>query len=302
MIRIVIAVDQRPGPSANLVLVTGERPVLVDTGSASPASDARTRAFLAEHGLAPGDLAWVALTHFHVDHAGGAAALGAPIAAHEIEASLVNARDPRAGDPWLGFPVTPYHVTRALRDGDVLEGLEVVHTPGQTPGHVAYWHPGERVAITGDLLQNGDVAWVPYGGPWAAGALETTIASIERIAALEPVMTIPGHGPPVTDVPAAVAANLERYARFREDPARAVWHAVRRALVSHLMIRPRDAAALASLPWVPSAAGAVSLAPLALVERTLAGLAERGVVVRDGDGTYDVTVPYEARDGISSTS
>ena len=96
-----------------------------------------------------------------------------PIAAHELEASLVNARDPRAGDPWLGFPVTPYTVTRALRDGDVLEGLEVVHTPGQTPGHVAYWHPGERVAITGDLLQHSDVAWVPYGGPWAAGALET---------------------------------------------------------------------------------------------------------------------------------
>jgi len=296
----VIAVDPRPGPSANVVLVTGERPVLIDAGSASAASDARTRAFLREHGLAPDDLAWVALTHFHVDHAGGAAALGAPIAAHAIEAAMVNAGDPRAGDPWLGFPVTPYEVTRALRDGDVLEGLEVIHTPGQTPGHVAYWHPGERVAITGDLLQHGDVAWVPFGGPWAEGALDRTIASIERIAALDPVMTIPGHGPPVTDVAAAVADNLERYARFREDPSRAVWHAARRALVSHLMIEPRDAAALTALPWVRPAADAVSLAPLELVERTLAGLAERGVVVRDG-ATYDVTVPYEAR-GISSSS
>ena len=113
-------------------------------------------------------------------------------------------------------------------------------------------------------------------------------------------MTIPGHGPPVTDVPAAVAANLERYARFREDPSRAVWHAVRRALVSHLMIGRATPPRWPPLPWVPSAAQAVSLAPLALVERTLAGLAERGVVVRDGD-TYDVTVPYEAR-GISSSS
>jgi glyoxylase-like metal-dependent hydrolase (beta-lactamase superfamily II) len=290
----VIAVDVRPGPSANVVLVGGERPVLIDTGSSSPASEQRTRAFLGEHGLGAGDLAWVALTHFHVDHAGGAAALGVPIAAHEIEAAMVNAGDPRAGDPWLGFPVTPYVVARFLRDGAVLEGLEVVHTPGQTPGHVAYWHPGERVAITGDLLQDGDVAWVPYGGPWAEGALERTIASLERIAALEPVMTIPGHGPPVTDVPAAVAANLERYERFRADPSRAVWHAVRRALVSHLMIRPRGAAALAALPWVPEAARAVALAPPELIERALAGLAERGVVVRDGE-TYDVTVPYEAR-------
>src|SRR3954451_333105 len=102
----------------------------------------------------------------------------------------------------------------------MLEGLEVVHTPGQTPGHVAYWHREERVAITGDLLQDGDVAWVPFAGPWAGGALARTIASIERIAALGPLMTIPGHGPPVTDVAATVAATLERYARFRADPTR----------------------------------------------------------------------------------
>jgi glyoxylase-like metal-dependent hydrolase (beta-lactamase superfamily II) len=298
----VIAVDQRPGPSANVVLVTGKRPVLIDAGSASAASEARVRGFLDEHGLAPGDLAWVALTHFHVDHAGGVAALAAPVAAHEAEAAMVNAGDPRAGDPWLGFPVTPYRVERALRDGDLIEGLEVVHTPGQTPGHVAYWHREERVAVTGDLLQRGDVAWVPFAGPWAEGALDRTVASIERIAALDPVMTIPGHGPPVTDVPAAVADNLERYARFREDPSRAVWHATRRALVSHLMIRPRDARALAALPWVAPAAQAVSLTPAELVERTLGGLAERGVVVRDGGGTYDVSVPYEARDGMSPSS
>ena len=46
----MIAVDLRPGPSANLVLVGGERPVLIDSGSGSVGSLARTRAFLAEHG------------------------------------------------------------------------------------------------------------------------------------------------------------------------------------------------------------------------------------------------------------
>src|SRR3954471_18446293 len=143
---VVIAVDQRPGPSANLVLVGGPRPVLVDSGSAGRVSHQRTLAFLAEHGLVPGDLAWIALTHFHVDHSGGAAALGVPVAAHAIEADLMNRRDPRAADPWLGFAVTPYDVARPLRDGDHIDGLEVVHTPGQTPGHVAYWHAEERVA------------------------------------------------------------------------------------------------------------------------------------------------------------
>jgi hypothetical protein len=107
-------------------------------------------------------------------------------------------------------------------------------------------------------------------------------------------MTIPGHGKPITDVPAAVAANLERYERFRERRSRAVWHAVRRALVSHLMIAPRTVAALAALPWAPIAAASVGLEPLELVERALAELAERGVMVSDG-GTYDTTVPHEPR-------
>src|SRR3954451_19486206 len=203
ILRPVIAVDLRPGPSANVVLVDD---VLIDSGDGSPASIARTRAFLEANRAEP---AWLALTHFHADHAGGAAALGLPVAAHAIEAALINAGDPRAGDPWLGFPIPSYRVTRALEDGEVFAGLHVIHTPGQTPGHVAYWLPEPRVAITGDLLQNGDVAWIPSAGPGASGALAATIGSIRRIAALDPVRTIPGHGPPVDDVPAAVDATLE---------------------------------------------------------------------------------------------
>lgn len=274
------------------MLVNGARPVLVDSGSGSRASVARTRAFLAEHGVAVDDLAWLALTHFHADHAGGAGALGVPVAAHEREAALVNAGDARAGDPWLGFDIPPYRVERPLADGEELAGLRVVHTPGQTPGHVAYWLPEERVAITGDLLQAGDVAWVPFGGPWAAGALDTMIDSVRRIAALEPVRTIPGHGPPVDDVPAAVAMTLERYERFRAEPSRAVWHAVRRALISHLMIAPRTATAMAALPWPAVAADTLALTPLEVVERAADALAERGAVVRDGD-TLVTTVVHE---------
>jgi glyoxylase-like metal-dependent hydrolase (beta-lactamase superfamily II) len=288
----VIAIDLRPGPSANVVLVHGERPVLVDSGSGGPASIARLSAFLVENEVAPSDLAWLALTHFHADHAGGASALGVPIAAHEAEAALVNTGDPRAGDPWLGFDIPPYRVDRALADGDWVEGLQVIHTPGQTPGHVAYWLPDERVAITGDLLQAHDVAWVPFGGPWAQGALDTMIDSVRRIADLDPVRTIPGHGPPVDDVPAAVDRTLERYEHFRTDPSRAVWHAVRRALISHLMIRPRTPAALAALLWPTVAAVALGLTPLEVIERAAGALAERGAVIHDGD-TLVTTVAHE---------
>lgn len=295
-----VVLSRRPGPSANLVLVRGDRPVLVDAGNGSVPSDAAVRAFLAEHGVAPGDLAWLALTHFHADHAGGAASLqrdhGVPVAAHASEAALVNARDPRACDArFLGFPVGPYAVQRALAGGDELEGLHVVHAPGQTPGHVAYWLPAERVAITGDLLQAGDVSWIPFAGPWADGALERTRESVERVAALRPQLVLPGHGPPVRDVPAALALARERYAGFAAEPERAVWHAVRRATVAHLMTCPRSPAELAALPWAGAAADALGLTAAALIARALAGLRERGVVVPADGGRCDTTVPHERR-------
>jgi glyoxylase-like metal-dependent hydrolase (beta-lactamase superfamily II) len=295
-----VVFSPRPGPSANIVLMTGERPVLVDAGSGSVPSDAALRAFLAGHGVAPEDLAWLALTHFHADHAGGAASLqrdhGVPVAAHATEAALVNARDPRACDArFLGFPVGPFTVQRALADGDVLDGLHVVHAPGQTPGHVAYWLPEQRIAITGDLLQAGDVSWIPFAGPWAAGALERTRASVERIAALRPRLVLPGHGPPVRDVPAALALARERYAAFAAEPERAVWHAVRRATVSHLMIADLAPSELAALPWAVAAADALGLTAEALIARSLAGLAERGTVVAAAGGRYTTTVPHERR-------
>ncbi|MDA0180183.1 MBL fold metallo-hydrolase [Solirubrobacter phytolaccae] len=272
-------IDLRPGPSANVVRVGS---VLIDTGSGTPASIARLRAFAA-------GVSEVALTHFHADHAGGAAALGLPVAAHAAEADT---SDPRTGDPWLGFAIPPYRVDRALRDGDTIGELVVVHTPGQTPGHVAYWHEPTRTAITGDLMQRGDVAWVPFGGPWAEGALETMIESVRTIASLRPARCISGHGPPVDDVPGTVELTLRRYAQFEKHPEKAVWHAIRRALVSHLMITPLTGEQLADLPWAPIAAQALDEHERAIVDVALYGLEERGVVARRGD-LWVTTLPHE---------
>ncbi len=274
--------EVRPGPSANVVRV-GD--VLVDSGSGTVPAVARTRAFAA-------GARELVLTHFHADHAGGAGVLGLPVAAHRIEAEMVNARDPLACDgEFLGFGIGPYEVTRALDDGDRVGDLEVVHTPGQTPGHIVLWHAGERVAITGDLLQESDVAWVPFAGPWADGALDRTVAAIERIAALSPRLTIPGHGPPVTDVPAAVQRTLERYEQFRAEPEKAVWHAVRRAAVSHVMTAPVTTGELAAMPWARAAA---ELLGADVVDEALRGLEERGAIRRE-NGRWEPDLDYEPR-------
>ena len=98
--------------------------------------------------------------------------------------------------------------------------------------------------------------------------------------------------PLAVNIHGALVDSEDRRRALRANPERAVWHAVRRALVSHLMIQPRPAAALAALPWVPHAAAALGLPPALIVERALAALAERGVVVDEG-GTFATTLPHE---------
>lgn len=293
-----LTVDLRPVPAANVVLVAaddGRPPVLFDSGTGTAPGIARTERFLRDNGVAPAELGAVVCTHFHADHVGGCAWLqaehGVPVAAHELEAALINVRDPRACDSrWLGLEVGPYTVDRALADGDRIDagpGFEVVHVPSQTPGHIALWQPEERLLVSGDLLQADDVAWVPTGGPWRDGALERTIAAVERLAALEPRVVVPGHGPPVTDVPAAVERNLARYARWRDDPEQAAWHFVRRVVVSGAVVAPVDArdpaASFAGSGWLSEVAATTGHEQAQLIEALVSGFVERGLLGRDGD-------------------
>ena len=317
-----LTVDLRPGPSANVLLVQGVGvgvgegegagegeggAVLVDCGAGTRASDARLDAFLAGHGLRPGDLALLVTTHWHADHVGGAARLqrehGVAIAGGAPEAALLAAGDPRAheGD-WLAWTVAPYGVDRPLQAGDVVTdagpALHVVPTPGQTPGHLALWEPEDRILLTGDLLQRHDVGWMPTGGPWAAGAADTLIASVERLAALDARVAVPGHGPPVEDVPDAVARSLERYRRWREDPEPAAWHTARRAFVSLAMLEVLPLAGLHErmerTGWIDDLAGLTGASPAAVVDRLVAELTGSGALLRR-DGALAPAMAFEPR-------
>ncbi len=292
-----LELDLRPGPSANVVLVRGA--VLVDCGAGTRSSDARLDAFL--DGRVPEILV---TTHWHADHAGGAARLqarGVPIAAGAAEAALLAAGDPRAFDgEWLSWPVAPYVVDRPLQEGDAVGGvLEVVPTPGQTPGHLALWAADDRVLLTGDLLQARDVGWMPVGGPWAEGAADALIASVERLAALDARLAVSGHGPPTTDVPAAIERSLARYRRWREDPEPAAWHAARRAFVSLAMLELLPLARLHEraerLGWIQDIAVLTGGTAGTVVDRLVQDLTGSGAL-RIADGAVEPTMPFEPRD------
>jgi glyoxylase-like metal-dependent hydrolase (beta-lactamase superfamily II) len=101
---------------------------------------------------------------------------------------------------WAG----PGHpVARRLVEGDEVAGFEVLHVPGHSPGHVAYWRESDRVLVLGDVLNNMDVATGIRGLREPKRVFTPDPArnrsSARRLAALEPDLVCFGHGPPLRD-------------------------------------------------------------------------------------------------------
>lgn len=140
----------------------------------------------------------ILVTHTHFDHIGAVApvarATGAPVYCPEMERQvLANIMD---YVPWSGFgPFESYEADHLVNGGEQLElaglGIEVISTPGHSPGHVTYAIPSEDALFSGDVLFEGSVGRVDLpGGDWP-----TLLASIERLLdAFPPETTVyPGH-------------------------------------------------------------------------------------------------------------
>lgn len=232
--------QRRPFPDANLLLLPGPHPALVDSGFVGHAEQTREWA----EARAGGRVEVVVNTHWHADHVGGNAVLqatGAEIAASTPDAEAVQRRDPGCClAEYLDQPVCPYTVDRSLDDREAVwlgeTEWQVVRTPGHTPGHLSLWQPDERLLVVGDALSDYDVGWVATAldGPDAAAV---AVASLERIAALHPRVLLPAHGPIPADPEAALAHAHRRAQRLVDDPDGAVWYGARRIFAYAVMIR-----------------------------------------------------------------
>ena len=140
----------------------------------------------------------ILITHTHFDHVGAVApvarATGAPVYVPELEKEvLANIMD---YVPWPGFgPFESYEAEHTVAGGETLElaglTLDVVFTPGHSPGHVTYAIAGEDAVFSGDVLFQGSVGRVDLpGGDWP-----TLLASIEKLTSTyAPETTVyPGH-------------------------------------------------------------------------------------------------------------
>jgi glyoxylase-like metal-dependent hydrolase (beta-lactamase superfamily II) len=140
----------------------------------------------------------ILLTHCHFDHIGAvapvAAATGAPVYCPAIEVPML--ADIMAFVPWAEFgPYESYDADETVAGGETLElaelELDVIFTPGHSPGHVTYSVRGEDAIFSGDVLFQGSVGRVDLPG----GDGPTLIESIGTLLDSHPDETVvhPGH-------------------------------------------------------------------------------------------------------------
>ena len=203
---------------SNVYVLGAENFIVIDAGIAR---DKVSLAHILSREFPRQKCAQIWLTHAHPDHAGCAAFLArrfqTTIAAHQNERPFLERGQLYGADNRLQklifavgalmWPVRPSHIHHALQDGEILESSagawRVIHTPGHTSGHVAFFRASDRVLIAGDAVLT-ILPWTRRVGLTLPLRIFTrdikeSRASLRKLAALEPRVLLCGHGEPMLD-------------------------------------------------------------------------------------------------------
>lgn len=152
-------------------------------------------------------------THCHLDHMGTLAELkdrfGLVVAAHRADAPIMEGTEPymlfkldplRAAYYRVLAPLYRYRyveVDRLLAEGDVLDGLEIIHVPGHTEGSIALFDPEAKALFSGDCIRN-EKGMLQGPPPQFTPDLDLAWESIRsKILQLDFEVLLPGHGEPL---------------------------------------------------------------------------------------------------------
>jgi glyoxylase-like metal-dependent hydrolase (beta-lactamase superfamily II) len=223
-------------------LIRGDRPCLVETGTAPSAPLVRDA--LAELGVGPSDLATVVVTHIHLDHAGGTGDIAAMFPAAEVVVHELGAR--HLADPsrlmasarmvygneleelFGTLAPTPAARIRAVEQTGVVDlgggrRLDSHYSPGHARHHV-----GLVDSVSGDLYV-GDAAgiYIQETGDMRPATpppdfdLDVALASLDTFAALQPTRLLFSHFGPVTAVAETLARSAAEITVWVEETRRA---------------------------------------------------------------------------------
>ena len=172
------------------IVVEGERALVVDPGDEAP----RLQRALDDLGVTTEA---ILLTHTHFDHVGAVAALarhtGAPVYCPELETAVL-ADIHSYVFPGYG-PYEPYEADETIAGGEqlALAGLDidVVFTPGHSPGHVSFSIPEHELLLSGDVLFAGSVGRTDLPGGDHATLLRSIATLLDRLP--DETRVLPGH-------------------------------------------------------------------------------------------------------------
>jgi glyoxylase-like metal-dependent hydrolase (beta-lactamase superfamily II) len=199
---------------------------LIDTGL--PGSAGAILAAAQKEGLA---IRRIVLTHAHGDHIGSLDALRQQLPEAEV---LISARDARflSGDMSLdpsepqlklrgSYQTVKTRPSRLLHEGDQVGSLQVISTPGHTPGHIALFDPRDGSLIAGDAFQtragvavSGTIRLLFPFPALATWSRPLALASARQLRALQPSRLAVGHGEvleqPLAEMDQAIAVTARQ--------------------------------------------------------------------------------------------
>jgi glyoxylase-like metal-dependent hydrolase (beta-lactamase superfamily II) len=189
---------------------------LIDCGLAGSARSIRRA--VAALGRSMDELTRVICTHGHPDHAGSARELarsGVPILMHDADARGLRTcwgdliRRPSRSRLFAAMTPDPEEVV-PMRDGEILPvlgGLEVIHTPGHTPGSVCLYAARDRMLFVGDMLQ-APSGRVTFANGVCSDDLATARRQVRRLASLDVKTIVFSHYPPLKEAARSVLQGL----------------------------------------------------------------------------------------------
>jgi glyoxylase-like metal-dependent hydrolase (beta-lactamase superfamily II) len=240
----ITGIDTYMGGSSEITagfLLAGQRPALIETGPAKVAGAVASG--VAEAGLDPADLAWIVVTHIHLDHAGGVGDLvrtfpNATVvvhpagARHLVDPERLLASSARVYGPLMETVyggLTPVEAARikAAEDEEVIDlggrRLELLHAPGHAKHHLAVFEPDLGALFAGDgvgvLLPSTGV--LRPATPPPDFDRDLAVASLHRFAERNPAHLVLTHFGPITPPADRLAEAEDKLLRWCETAERA---------------------------------------------------------------------------------